>query len=522
MHIRVVSIRRNGLVYKYAQLVEREYKDGKAHNLILKHIGPVKTKSDVDKYKKEFLIANSILQRQNINLNSLNLASPLEFGVYYATRSLLIRTGIAEIIEKYLGDCAELAFLLIATRLGPISGAQYYPDFLDKIYYPWLKDKTKKQLFRTLDIISNHKDDIENEMFMKIAPTSEEIMLYVIPSRFVTFRHGNSDNSSETKSLSKDMDNLICVATVNKLPVFSALWDKDCDLREELKKNIDILTTRFAPHNPRLIIDLPKTSHDMTCVPKNWKYLVRLSRWINPFNDILANTALESYKKFGSVLLHIVLPSQPLTLHNNRPILKSSLSENSMLVALFSKDLYEIDHERFCSSDDVFYVNETGFLSKKKQPYSINLDVSHKKIGSGLNGLRAVDSSTLLKLSGKRMLLVDNTTIPEDVASIHKFFVNLENRFSSVTAFTELKEGFEWKDTRKLAHLYINTISAFIGSLLEMETRSTLFDVTNCLSAMKAITMTTQYGPIVLRTDSHECDRILERLRIQLPGKIIG
>lgn len=522
MHIRVINIKKNGLVYRYAQLVEREYKSGKAWNRIIKHIGPVKSDADIERYKNEFLIADSILLKQNINFYSLNLAQPLEFGTYYTVRSLIKKTGLAKIIEKYLGDCAELAYLLISTRLSSSYGEQLFPKLLERVYHPWVTNTTREKLFKTLDLISKYKESIEKETFLKIAPTSKDIVLFLIPSRFITVRHPSSDASYKKQLSEKNWDRLLCVATVGRFPIFSSIWDKCCNFVDEFKKNVDILTVKFGSHNPKLVMDIPRTLCNISDIPESWNYIARLSRWINPLNNMLSNATFDSYENFGNVSLGVVHSPTDWFPDITDPIYKNLILKKSKIISLFSRELYQTDIDRFSSSEEGFYIDGTGVLNHKNDSNYMDQKDVIREMDDNLRELTPVAPSTLKKLSGKRVLLVDYNADLAEVASLHRFFVDLEKRLSSVRAFTELRDGFAWKETRMLAHLYINTTAAFIENLLEKETRLPISSVIEALSEMKAITVSTKYGPVILRNDSPECERILRRLTVPFPEKVVG
>jgi len=62
------------------------YSKGNARNRIVKHLGPVRKRSDIDRYRREFLIYSRKQEPEKINLGSLRISNSLEFGFYYATR----------------------------------------------------------------------------------------------------------------------------------------------------------------------------------------------------------------------------------------------------------------------------------------------------------------------------------------------------------------------------------------------------------------------------------------------------
>ena len=177
------------------------YSKGRVRNRIIKHLGPVRKRSDIDRYRKEFLLYSKKQELEEINLESLKISNALEFGFYYATRYILNRTGIGSILEYHLGDCAELTRFLIACSIAMPSRRQPLSEVLSNTYYPWLGHTSRDQVFKTLDSLVKHKEGIESDVFREIRPATSEVTCFVVSSRFTTSLDTRRPNLSNRTSL---------------------------------------------------------------------------------------------------------------------------------------------------------------------------------------------------------------------------------------------------------------------------------------------------------------------------------
>ncbi len=132
----MIKVKRGKSKYRYAQIVERTYENGKAKNVILRHLGPVYSDGDIERYRKTFLLEKRKGEVEHANLEDLDILPPLEFGVTYTSRMLMYDLGILQILEKYVGNDADILSIMISSRMFDLSSDYGILRTLDRIYYP--------------------------------------------------------------------------------------------------------------------------------------------------------------------------------------------------------------------------------------------------------------------------------------------------------------------------------------------------------------------------------------------------
>jgi hypothetical protein len=161
VHFRVIRVKRGRSEYRYAQIVERVYENGKPKNRLLKHLGPVYGDSDIERYRKTSLLGKRKGEIEHANLEDLDILPPLEFGVTYASRMLMDDLGILQVFRKYLGENADRSVIIAVSRIFDPSSDYALLHILEKIYYPWYGTAMKKdRLSRILDRLERNKEDI--------------------------------------------------------------------------------------------------------------------------------------------------------------------------------------------------------------------------------------------------------------------------------------------------------------------------------------------------------------------------
>ncbi len=83
MYLRIITVTKAGISYKYAQIVEHIVENGKHKIKILKHLGPVTSSSDIDRFHK--ILADEKAASTIYDLNKFVLLEPKIFGPVYAS-----------------------------------------------------------------------------------------------------------------------------------------------------------------------------------------------------------------------------------------------------------------------------------------------------------------------------------------------------------------------------------------------------------------------------------------------------
>ncbi len=257
MHFRVIRVKRGRSEYRYAQIVERVYENGKPKNRLLKHLGPVYGDSDIERYRKTSLLEKRKGEIEHANLEDLDILPPLEFGVTYASRMLMDDLGILQIFPEYLGANADVAVIMVTSRMFDTSSDYALLRTLERIYYPWSGTAMKKdRLYRTLDRLEKNKESIELDIFNRLKP-DVSVVHYDLTSSFF---EGREDNDLMLFGYSRDRKRgkeqiVIGLVMADGIPIYHEVWPGNTVDPKTLESIISVLKERFSIKNVILIAD---------------------------------------------------------------------------------------------------------------------------------------------------------------------------------------------------------------------------------------------------------------------------
>ncbi len=109
----------------------------------MKHLGPVRNQADRDLYMAIFQGELKKLRLQGTDLEKLSFHTPLEFGMTYTARMIMVESGIMESLSV-LGKYRETVFLMMAAKIMNPGSDLSVSRFLRTVYYPGDKSRTEK------------------------------------------------------------------------------------------------------------------------------------------------------------------------------------------------------------------------------------------------------------------------------------------------------------------------------------------------------------------------------------------
>ncbi|MGC8547368.1 MAG: hypothetical protein ACP5MU_06950, partial [Thermoplasmata archaeon] len=103
MFLRISRNKRGKNVYEYAQIAERYMENGKQKTRIIEHLGPVRSKDDMERYGKALEIARERESMRRSTPDEFSLLPSLDFGIAYASMSVMSSRGILPLLKKSAG-----------------------------------------------------------------------------------------------------------------------------------------------------------------------------------------------------------------------------------------------------------------------------------------------------------------------------------------------------------------------------------------------------------------------------------
>ena len=133
MFLRYTKVRRGSARLEYASIAERVIENNKQKTRTLKYLGPVKSETDRDRYKRVFQEYREAMRK--FSLTDLRIKPTLLFGIFYASKAIMDRYGISAVLERRTGTYAGILSFMISARLFEPSSDIDLLSLRERVYY---------------------------------------------------------------------------------------------------------------------------------------------------------------------------------------------------------------------------------------------------------------------------------------------------------------------------------------------------------------------------------------------------
>ena len=523
MHFRIISVRRGKATHRYAQIVERYTENGKARNKVIRHLGPVKNGSDEERYRRMFALENQRDHVARADIRDLDLLSPREYGIIYASRILCHDLGMDQVFYA-LDQYYDIIFLAVISRLIYPSSDYDLLRLSEKIEYP-VQDLKKDRIYAALDRLIEKKDDIELGMFHALHPDTTVVHYDLISSYF----EGKEDNDLVLFDYSRDKKRgkeqiVIGLVMANGIPIHHQVFPGNTVDPKTLESTISVLKDRFHVKNVIFIADrIFGRTRSLDILDHN-QYITAAYRWDQPYRNVLMNTDFSG----GSTVNDLVIKSVSINLDDvideDSTEDQRKLAEKRRYIAVYNRNREELDLKDL--NNKLVTVKKKMLENRDQKELKKSLGKLKSLVKFSANGstLNVKRIHVLKKLAG-RFLIVTNTALTEsEVVSAYKEQWQIERSFRTVKSFLEIRPIYHRKSDRIKAHVFLCVLSLLIARLFEKATedKMTMSVISDMLSELKAVAIRIPEGEITLRTESENARNILGILKIPYPGKIVN
>ncbi|EQD76296.1 transposase IS4 family protein, partial [mine drainage metagenome] len=141
-------------------------------------------KSEEDRKRCEKVLEEYREAMRKFSMNDLTINPTLSFGVFYATRSVMEKINIYEILKRHTRTYAEILSFMIISRLFEPSSDIDLIELEKRVYYPWALHMSEDNVYRSLDSLLEGKDDIEMDIFKALKPDTSTVHYDLTSSYF--------------------------------------------------------------------------------------------------------------------------------------------------------------------------------------------------------------------------------------------------------------------------------------------------------------------------------------------------
>lgn len=521
MFLRFVKRRHGSRTVEYAQIAEKYRENGKQKTKVIDHLGPVKNEKDRERYREIFQAGVRKEKIKDTDLERLDFDPPLEFGLMYALRSIMERTGISRSLS-ILGKYRETAFLMIAGRIMDPGSDISLTRLYSRIYYPWDPPMMgKDDLYRCLDHIHGLKEMIEMNIFKALIPDTSVVHYDLTSSYF----EGREDNDLVLFGYSRDKKRgkeqiVIGLVMADGIPIYHEVWPGNTIDPKTLEKTISTLRERFHIGKAIVIADRAfGRGPSLKLLDRN-EYITAAYRWDQPYRRIMSETTFSRDDLLDDLYMKEVhVDAADLTDVETTGDEKNLIMKRRH-IAVYNSDREKLDLEDIERKMNTVRqkMNEIDDISDlKKSLGKLKSLVKFTKDGAVLNEKRI---SILKGLSG-RFMIITNTNLPvREIVSAYKEQWKIERSFRTIKSFLEIRPVYHRKSERIRAHVFVCILSLLMSRIIEKLSHETIERTAEILADIKAIPVRSPMS-IVYCSGSEETSDLLNRMKIDPPDRIL-
>jgi len=172
MYIKVTKLKRHGVIYEYAKIVEG-YREGNiVRHRVVMNLGPIRSEADRRRFEK---ILESLKAGERFVLfNNLCVDRDFDFELTYVVEQLWDKYGISDVLTRAFADgefeydAAKIVRLLATHRLHQPSSDLAACEWIKNVAFGGIQDIRPKQVYRALEQLIKRKERIEVGVFKEL------------------------------------------------------------------------------------------------------------------------------------------------------------------------------------------------------------------------------------------------------------------------------------------------------------------------------------------------------------------
>ena len=515
MFLRYTKVRRGSAVLEYASIAERTIENGRQKTKTLKYLGPVKSESDRERYRRIFQEYREAMKK--FSLTDLRIKPTLSFGVFHASKAIMDRCGISAVLERHTGTYAGIISFMISSRLFEASSDIDLLSLRERVYYPWELNMSKDNIYRSLDAIIEEKDRIETDLFDALKPDTSTVHYDLTSSYF----EGREENDLVLFGYSRDKKRgkeqiVIGLVMADGIPIHHEVWPGNTIDPKTLEDTISFLKDRFGIKNMIFIADRAfGRSRSIDLLDRN-QYITAAYRWDQPYRNTLIGTDFtDGHPMDGLIVKEVKISPKEIIKYPTEDQLK--FAEKRRYIAVYNPDrekldLMDLEEKIGAVKKKISEIHDPGDL--KKSLGSLKSLVKFFKNDAVLNE-RRID--IIRKLAG-RFLIVTNTDLPYgEIVSAYKEQWKVERAFRTIKSFLDIRPVYHRRSERIRAHVFICALSFLVSAIMEKSTGRSIESIRRDLNRLDVVPVTVENRKFYVSSDSPEASSILKSLKIPYP-----
>jgi transposase len=253
MYIKVTKLKRHGVIYEYAKIVEG-YREGNiVRHRVVMNLGPIRSEADRRRFEK---ILESLKAGERFVLfNNLCVDRDFDFGLTYVVGQLWDKYGISDVLTRAFADgefeydATKIVRLLATHRLHQPSSDLAACEWIKNVAFGGIQDIRPKQVYRALEQLIKRKERIEVGVFKELQRRlglKADLVFYDLTSSYFEGEGPELAEYGKSRDHRPDRKQLVlALAMIDGVPVFHEVFEGNTADRATLKLAVEKLRERF-------------------------------------------------------------------------------------------------------------------------------------------------------------------------------------------------------------------------------------------------------------------------------------
>jgi transposase len=527
MYLKKVTTTYKGKTREYAQIVKSvRREDGEPSIKVVKSLGRMKTEEDWERARK---IKEALEKDEEVViLKDINITEQFELGLSWAAEGLWDTYGIGKALQKGFKtrnpqfNAEQIAFMLAVNRL--------YEPGSDLSSYHWIKNRVwpritvkKHWIYRTLDLLSEEKEQIEDELFETLKKHLDLDLSLVFYDLTSTYFEGKGPELAEfgySRDHRKDRKQLVLgVVLADSIPIAHRVWPGNTHDSATLEKTVQDLKERFKIKDVVFVADRGVFKGNLKNLDH---YIGSVRRRKSHISERLLLKKVPGSEKKRAAEVHAEEGKRYILCidEDRREQDLEGLEETVEECKLFLEDL----KQRFTCTGRGRPLTEEGAwkrihkkLGRSRRLFQIEIDAK---------GLAWELDQKALKyeraIAGKFLLVTTTDLEPDIVMKEYKNLQDVERCFNDLKNVLKLRPVYHQTDRRTKGHVFVCVLSLLLEKLMEKHTNKTFREIKQTLSPLR-VNRIDVYGEDIYKRNSisSEADEILTALGVEPPPKVL-
>lgn len=523
MFSRVKKVKTGGKTYKYYQVVENRYKDGKSRQKVLLTLGRV---DDFDpSFVDELVDTLSEFTGKTTVLSSLDDCHhkwSKEYGSVYVLEKLWDELELTKIMEKHLKhhnyefDVIAAIKAMVFNRALDGDSKRSTSEWMKKdVYLPEAEELELHHLYRALDFLVDHKSEIEGEIYDNLKDLFNLNVTVVFYDCSLFDMYGEA---SDLVQYSRQGDSQVLLSFVlsrdglpishQVLPGNTADINTVIEAMQELKERYSIGKCIFVGDRGMVSREKLNKLEDMQF---DFIVGVKSNQWKEVKEEVLSTRGRYTEVADNLKVKETEVNGYRYIICYNPLQAKRDKQTRESVIKHLKEEIDGLD------PDSKKAANLYG--DKFKGRYLRRLKDGTLKI----NKMQIREDE---KLDGKYILYTSTDLDREEIAATYKRLNNIERSFRSLKSLHNMEPVFHYANRRIKAHVFVCILAHMLERLMEKKFAREDFEMTadralEHLSRMKLTRTELNDKKFLIRTETQEeMNNIFQALHYQPPSRV--